>query len=179
MTLLKYPIRQVAYMVPDPVSAALQHDRIFGSGPYFCAEHVPVSDYIYRGKPGVFDHTTVIGQWGEVMAEFFTQHNPHPSHNHDVYKYGSAVGGFHHVAIIPDDVAGAIRDLSTEGFEVAASFRIGGEAGFDCYMVDTRSVNGHMVEIYGNVAPVRGTYEMVKQAAAAGAARETVLPIKF
>jgi len=176
MTLLKYPIRQVAYITPDPVVAALQHAKIYGSGPYFCAKHVPITDYFYRGTPGVFDHTTVLGWWGDVMVEFFTQHNDEPSHNHDLFAYGSR-GGLHHMAIIPDDVNGALRELSAEGFEVAASFRVGGEAGFDVYFVDTRSANGHMIEVYG--PPILAAYDMVKQAAAAGGPRDTVTPIQF
>ncbi len=83
------------------------------------------------------------------------------------------------MAIIPDDVDGALRDLSAEGFEVASTFRVAGEAGFDVYFVDTRPANGHMIEVYGNVPPVRAAYDMVKEAAAAGGPKATVTPIQF
>ena len=60
-TFRKYPVRQVAYYVPDVREAAKAHSANFGSGPFFVAEHIPISLCRYRGKPGVFDHTSAYG----------------------------------------------------------------------------------------------------------------------
>ncbi|MES2493658.1 MAG: VOC family protein [Pseudomonadota bacterium] len=178
MNALRYPIRQVAYAVPDPAAAALRHAACHGSGPFYLAEHVPVSNYQHRGRPGEFDHSTAIGQWGDLMVEFFVQHNPGPSHVHELFAFGGA-GGFHHVAIIPPDLDAAVGEFVQLGFEVAASFWVGGANGFDVAMVDTRPLNGHITEIYADCAPIRAAYDLVRDAAATNDDRMTIRPIGF
>src|ERR1700683_3463176 len=111
------PIRQIAYAVSDVRAAAEEHARLFGSGPFFLAEHVPVHNFKYRGQPGDFDHTTIFGQWGEVMVEFFLQHNPGPSHGHDMFPYGSNKTGLHHVALIVSDLEASIRHFASKGHD--------------------------------------------------------------
>jgi len=76
---MKHPIRQVAYYVPDARAAALQHAAAFGSGPFFVADHIPLTLARYRGKPGVFDHTSAYGQWGDVMLELVQVNSKEPS----------------------------------------------------------------------------------------------------
>ena len=49
------PIRQIAYFVPDVRVAAARHAALFGSGPYFVAEHIPLRKALYRGREGRLD----------------------------------------------------------------------------------------------------------------------------
>jgi hypothetical protein len=178
MNAMRHRIRQVAYAVPDPAAAALRHSAAYGSGPFYSAEHVPVSGYRYRGSPGEFDHSTVIGQWGELMVEFFVQHNPGLSHVHDLFAFGGP-GGLHHVAIMPPDLDAAVSEFVEQGFEVAATFRVGDVGGFDVAMVDTRPLNGHITEIYADCEPVRAAYQLVRDAAASSDDRGIIRPISF
>lgn len=172
------PIRQIAYSVQDVKAAAEEHARLYGSGPFFFAEHVPVSDYKYRGQPGEWDHTTIVGQWGEVMVEFFQQHNPGPSHVHDMYPYGSNQSGIHHVALIVNDLEESIQHFLAQGFELASHFRLS-SAGFDVAMIDTRRISGHMVELYMGVEPILALYEMTKQAAKNFDGRDLIRPMNL
>lgn len=93
------PIRQIAYFVPDVRVAAARHAALFGSGPYFVAEHIPLRKALYRGREGRLDHSSAYGQWGELMVEFVQQNNPGPSAFHDMYPEGSGRGGIHDINV--------------------------------------------------------------------------------
>jgi hypothetical protein len=179
MQAIRYPIRQVAYAVPDPLQAARRHAEVFGSGPFFHAPHVPVSDFVHRGKSATFDHSTVLGQWGELMIEFFEQHNPDASHTHDMFPYASGASGLHHVAIIVSDIEEAVKEFETAGFEVASRFTVMASQPFEVIMIDACAAMGHMVEIYADIAPIQGAYAMVREAAATSQDRSQVTTISF
>lgn len=176
MKVLKYPIRQVAYAVPDPAKSAVAHSKLYGSGPFFRADHVPIVNYVHRGKPGTFDHTTVFGQWGDVQIEFFVQHNPDPSHNHDLYPFACDKPVFHHVAVIPDDLDEAVNDFAAHGFEIASRF---GVTGNEVVFIDTMALNGHMTELYTNNEVIRAAYLMAREAAAVAEDRTKITTISF
>ena len=177
MAILRRPIRQVAYSVPDIRAAAEAHHALYGSGPFFIAEHVPVQNFRYRGSPGKFDHSTIFGQWGEIMVEFFVQHNPGPSQGHDMYPYGSGKSGFHHIALIVEDLEREKNHFIESGFEIATEFTCADA--FDVVMVDTRKANGHMVELYMNVPAVSAAYKMTREAAQNFTSGALITPIAF
>lgn len=180
MTALLQPVRQIAYAVDDVVLAAERHHKLFGSGPFFMAEHVLACNFVHRGIPGTFDHTTLFGQWGDVMIEFVTQHNDGPSYIHDMYPYRSGTWGLHHVALIVSDFQATLAAFNAQGFETASRFHIpANEEGFDVAFLDTRSVNGHMVEIYQDIPPILGAYEMCRKAAGYFAGRPLIQAIAF
>ena len=170
------PIRQIAYCVPDPRAAAETHSRMYGSGPFFLAEHVPVENFRYRGNPGNFDHTTCFGQWGEIMLEFFQQHNNEPSQGHDMFPFGSGKSGIHHVALIVHHLEKSVLAFRSLNFEVASRFRM--KDSFEVVFVDTRSLYGHMVELYSG-KEVSDIYDMVKNAARSWDMKEIVRSISL
>ena len=98
------PVRQVAYFVPDVRVAALHHPKLFGSGPYFVADNIPLRAATRRGVEYTLGHSSAYGQWGEVMIEFVQQNNSSPSAFHEEYAEGSGRFGFHHIAISVEDV---------------------------------------------------------------------------
>lgn len=177
MTMLHYPIAQVAYAVPDPAEAALRHSKLYGSGPFFRADHVPVYDYVHRGKPGEFDHTTIFGQWGELMIEFFVQHNADQSHVHDLYPFGWDKPILHHVGLIVEEPEATIAEFTRQGFETAARFNVG--QGSDIVFVDTRPLNGHMTEIYPNNEVIRAAYSLAREAASSAIDQSKITTIAF
>ena len=52
------PPKQIAYAVPKAFKAAEQWATNFGAGPFFIAEHIPVSEVIYRGAVS-YTHLTL------------------------------------------------------------------------------------------------------------------------
>jgi catechol 2,3-dioxygenase-like lactoylglutathione lyase family enzyme len=172
-----HAIRQVAYFVPDAVAAARDHSRLFGSGPYFLAEHIPLRKALYRGREALLDHTSAYGQWGEVMVEFVQQNNRGPSAFHDLYPEESGRGGFHHVALIVADLAAARREFADAGLAEALYAEM--NDGFAFVMVDGVARHGHMIELYEGAPPLRNFYAMVKDAARGFDGANLIRPIQF
>jgi catechol 2,3-dioxygenase-like lactoylglutathione lyase family enzyme len=157
------PLRQVAYFCADVRAAALAHHQQFGSGPYFIAEHIPLSRSVHRGVERTFDHSSAYGQWGEVMIEFVQQNNPGPSAMHDLFPEHSGRWGLHHTALFVDDVDAAAAKLTKQGFPIAQRAEM--NDGFVFAFVDTSAAYGHMLELYAPVPSLTGFYAMVAKAA--------------
>jgi catechol 2,3-dioxygenase-like lactoylglutathione lyase family enzyme len=170
-------IRQVAYFVPDVVQAACEHSVQFGSGPYFVAEHIPLSKVLHRGREAKLDHSSAYGQWGELMIEFVQQNNPGPSAFHDLYPEGSGRRGLHHVALIVDNLPAARREFAAYGLTEALYAEM--SDGFAFVMVDDLARHGHMIELYEGVAALTSFYAMVQQAAQGFDGADPIRPIKF
>lgn len=155
----KYPIKQIGYFVPDIKEAALRHSAMFGSGPFLVSEHIPLNLCMYRGKPAELDHSSCLGQWGEIQIEFCQQHNPGPSYFTDLYPNGKQ--GFHHVALWVDDLIASMKEFEALGYEISTYAEIG-DMGFA--MVDCIKDLGHLIEIY-EPDSVRAIYDSVKKVA--------------
>jgi len=160
-TFMKYPVRQVAYYVPDARKAAQEHAAAFGSGPYYVAEHIPMHLARHRGQPGTFDHTSAYGQWGDVMVEMVQVHSKEPSVFSDLYPNGGP--GFHHVALIVDDLHTAMKEFENKGFEEGFYGEVAPGAGFA--MMDATKQFGHFIELYEPTPPLLRVYHLVKNAA--------------
>lgn len=160
--LLNQPIRQIAYFVNDVRDAARRHAGLFGSGPYFVADNIPLRSCLHRGRPAALDHSSAYGQWGEVMIEFVQQNNPGPSAFRDMYPEPGN-GGLHHVALIVEDLNAAIQRFTAAGHETALYAEM--NSGFAFAMMDTVSACGHMVELYSPAPELTGFYEFVRAAA--------------
>jgi hypothetical protein len=156
----KYPIQQVAYYVPDARAAAKTHSANFGSGPYFVADHIPISLCRYRGKPGVFDHTSAYGQWGDVMIEFVQVHGKEPSVFSDLHPNGGPA--FHHVALIVDNLQSTMREFEAAGYKEGMYAEVVPGAGFA--MMDATHELGYFIELYEPTPPLLGVYHLVKNA---------------
>ena len=173
--MLLLPIRQVAYFVPDVRAAAERHAALFGSGPYFVADHIPLRRSLHRGREVPLDHSSAYGQWGEVMIEFVQQNNDAPSAFRDMYPEGP--GGIHHVALFVDDLDAALRGYNDAGFETALYAEM--NSGFAFAMADAFAAYGHMIELYMPTPELTDFYDMVRQAAQDFDGRDLIRTISF
>ena len=107
------PPVQIAYAVVDARAAAHEWAERFGAGPFFLAEHIPVTDVVHRGVPGEFDHTSAYGQWGEIMVELVQDHGTGPSAVRDLYAPGET--GLHHLAYFVDEQGFAAQTARMPG----------------------------------------------------------------
>ncbi|HEY0315530.1 MAG TPA: VOC family protein [Sphingomonas sp.] len=169
------PIRQVAYFVADVRAAALRHRALFGSGPYFVADHIATPVVRHRGRLATLDHSSAYGQWGDVMIEFVQQNDASPSAFRDMYPEGSGREGLHHVALFVDDLPAAIARWEGESHECALYAEMA--SGFCFAMIDTVALYGHMIELYQPDAALIGFYASVS--AMAGEGGEPIRPISF
>ena len=157
------PPRQLAYFCADVRAAARAHHEMFGSGPFFVADNVPLRSSLHRGVKREFDHSSAYGQWGDVMVEFVQQNNPGPSAMHDMFPEGSGRYGLHHVALFVDDVDQELARLAQAGFPTAQ--RCETAAGFLFAFADTSADYGHMLELYAPLPELVDFYAMVADAA--------------
>lgn len=154
--------RQIAYFVPDAAAAARAHSAMFGSGPYYVAEHIPLSLSRYRGQDAELDHTSAYGQWGEVMIEFVQQNNDGPSVFRDMYLAGGGQG-FHHVALIVDNLPASMAAFEAAGHATGLYAEVSPGVGFA--MMDCRETLGHFIELYEPTEALRMVYGLVRSAA--------------
>lgn len=176
MVMLKRPVQQLAYFVPDIEVAARAHSRRFGSGPYFTWYHVPLEQSRHRGIIQPFDHSSAYGQWGDVMIEFVQQHNPDPSACHDLFPHGSGRYGLHHTAIIVDDLRAAIAACEADGMPLAQHSVTA--TGTDFVFMDARAQLGHMIEMYEASDGLHGFYAMIRDAAQDWDGSELIRPLE-
>ncbi len=157
-----FPLKivQVAYHVPDARAAALNMAADIGAGPFFLAEHIPLTRCEYRGAETVFDHSSAYGQMGTVMVELVQQHNDAPSAIRDMF--GPREEGLHHVACFVDDLGAAIEHHAAHMPLIQYASTAGG---VDFAFLDGRARFGHMVELYEPSDMLVGFYDMVRAAA--------------
>ncbi|MEX3785739.1 VOC family protein [Paraburkholderia sp. BR14374] len=155
---MQYRIRQVAFHVKDARKAAAAHSAAFGSGPFLVIDHVPLNLARYRGQPGVFDHTSAYGQWGDVMVELVQVHSSEPSVFSDLYPDGRT--GFHHIALVVDDLAKAMKDFEAQGF--AEGFYGEAASGINFAMMDAVEQHGHFIELYASEPRLLEFYERIR-----------------
>lgn len=158
-SLLDLSIRQVAYFVQDVRVAAIAHRKLFGSGPFLVAGRIPLRVSRHRDLDQPLDHTAACGQWGSVMVEFIQQDNAAPSAFHDLYPRGSGQGGFHHVALIVDDLELEVASYRAEGYDVALYVEM--INGFAFAMIDRVKELGHMVELHRAAPALADFYAQV------------------
>jgi hypothetical protein len=175
VTFAHHPVRQIAYFVADVRVAAERHAALYGSGPFFVAEHIALRRAVYRGVEGVLDHSSAYGQWGDVMIEFVQQNDPGPSVFRELYPDGGE--GMHHVALIVDDLAAARARFEAAGMPVALHAEM--MDGFTFLMMDAVAQYGHFVELYEGVPTLTGFYDTVRAAAQGFDGRNVIRDISF
>ena len=169
------PVRQIAYFVQDAATSARRHAALFGSGPYYLAERIPLGACRHRGREMMLDHTSAYGQWGDVMIEFVQQNDAAPSPFHDLYADGRE--GLHHLALFVDDLAAETARWQAQGFPEA--FYGQTTSGVAFAMIDVVPLYGHMLELYTPTQPLVALYTMVREAAASFYGGELLRTLKL
>jgi hypothetical protein len=152
---------QNAYVVDDLDAAIERWHRLWGLGPFFVRRHIVLPEVRYRGRPASLDISAAYVQAGPIQVELVSQHDSAPSAFRDMFAPGH--GGFHHVAVIPEDYEGLLADYGRQGFDVATELRTA--SGRGAAYVDTRGMLGHMVEVYWPSASLDALYRDVAAAA--------------
>ena len=161
--LLNQPIRQIAYFVDDVRATVERHHKLFGSGPYFIMEdlRVPIT---YRGHDIELSHTAAFGQWGSMQVEIMRWESSPRSVIQDFMPQGKTQSGFHHVAMLVDDLQATTADMNAAGFEEILRCPLQ-EWNMTAVFFDTMDAYGHFVEVYERVPPMVEFYDVVEKAA--------------
>ena len=154
-------IIQNAYIVNDLEATCKRWNAIYGIGPFFIMEHIPLLEVVHRGNKIDLDITVAFSQSGDINIELIQQNNDGPSAFREMYAKGEE--GFHHTAIICEDYEGDIAKFEAAGYPIAMRFQTGPDTSL-CY-TDTRPAVGHMIELYQDNPGLRGLYAMVREGA--------------
>lgn len=158
---------QHAYFVEDAVAAAQQWAQAFGAGPFFVMEHIPLTDVVFRGRPGTLDHTSAYGQFGDTMVELVQQNCAAPSVFTD-HPYA-----LHHMAAFAEDLDTCLADLAAVGIPTAMTAATA-SSGLRFAFADARALSGHYIELYQDEPSIRDFYQFVKAAAGGWDGRDPV-----
>ena len=150
---------QVAYATTDVRAAAGRWHELFGAGPFFVRDNVPVRRVLVDGEEAVFDHSCALGQWGNVMVELVHHHEMAPAAlERDMRRGGT---GVHHVACFVDDLEAARDQLVAGGARVVMDAQ-SNEVRF--IFLDLGPELGHMVELYEETPYMSDLYALVREA---------------
>lgn len=152
---------QIAYHVPDPCAAAVEHSRALGWGPFFVMENIALDYALHRGVARDFRHSSAYGQAGSLMVELISQVDEQPSALRDVFKRDQT--GLHHVACFVPNLQDACHAYVAAGFELALQAKTC--TGVEFVMVDTRNTLGHMLELYEPSEQLVSFYDFVARKA--------------
>jgi hypothetical protein len=166
-------IVQQAYYVSNLDAAIERWHGMLGIGPFFVRRHIALPEVRYRGRPTTLDISAAYVQAGSIQLELVTQHDDLPSGFRDMYRGDEQ--GLHHVAVIPEDYAGLIARYESLGCPVTTELRTA--SGRGAAYVDTRALNGHMLEIYLPNDGLRALYAQVADAAASWDGRDLVIEV--
>ena len=159
MSLIRYPIKQYAYVVDDLEKACLGWVEAVGAGPFFMSYHHVSEDHYYLGEPNQADLSYAFGQCGaDHHVQLIQQHNDAPS----VYRDAVAAGhnGFHHFAVLPDDFDAEVARFEAAGYSAVSTLVSAARVAY----MDCRSTLGCFVELYENNQPLVDTFESWRQA---------------
>lgn len=135
----KYGINQIGIVVDDLEKAALQHSKLYGSGPFFYLPPMEMNDLEYHGQKAPVTMQCAYGAYGSLQIELIKVLSEGPS----VYEDQK---GFNHFSIWSDDKDAVIEEFRAEGFEPAMIMHSGG--GLDVVYIDCREPWGHFVEVH-------------------------------
>jgi hypothetical protein len=159
--LLRYPIAQFAYVVPNLDEGIHHWVTTLGAGPFFVSRHHRGDRHTYRGQPDDATFSYAFGQSGPVQIQLIEVDDAsRPSIYRDMFTADE--GGFHHVAmLIPvEDMTVEIRRFTEAGFEIASTMGVGPSVAY----LDTRPALGFFVELYARTERVMGLFESVRNA---------------
>ena len=105
---------QVAYAVENLKEATVSWEELFGTGPFFIKEHIPLENVRVNGVTSTFDHSSAYAQWGPIMVELICEHNKKLVD--DSNKKEKKPPYIHHCAVFVDDFKKASKTLKNKIF---------------------------------------------------------------
>ena len=148
---------QIAYRVPDLVTACHEWAQRTGAGPFLIRRHMPVVA-THNGAPAVYDHSAAFGQWGPVMLELIELHECEPAAMREVFEH-ERPGQVNHFACIVDDLDAASAALQAQGMPL--TMILTSSSGMTVHFHDAREAVGGILELYVGTEHLRGFYDKV------------------
>lgn len=153
------PIQHLCYIVADIPTAVDRWVETFGAGPFFwLGRHIEFDELRFRGSDCIFDHSSALGQWGEVMVELSELHELAPAEFERAFRGNGDVA---HVSYIVDDAEAESARLQAAGMPAFLYARQGPIA----ITFHESPLLGHAIEIHRHGEVIDGMFALVRQAA--------------
>lgn len=162
---------QQAWVVDDLEAAMAHWTRVCGVGPFFVAEHLPLTNLTYRGQAANLDFTIALAQAGRTQIELVAQHCDNRSIFRDLYPKGRC--GFHHIAIVCEDYDHDLQHYQACGCPVISSGCFGD---LRFAYVDASENAGCIIELLEDKRSIRDHFKMIADAALDWDGRDPVRP---
>ncbi|GIX48555.1 MAG: glyoxalase [Candidatus Tectimicrobiota bacterium] len=144
MSRLFGPVRQNGYVVRD-IEAAMRHwSEVLGVGPWFYVEHLPLTDFRYRGQPSPVDISLALANSGDLQIELIQPRNDAPSMYRDFLAAGHE--GLQHLGYGTTQFEADLARLQAAGYVVGQSGSVAGRGPF-VYLL-TEAHPGTVVELF-------------------------------
>ena len=136
-------IIQNGYVVHD-IEAAMWHwIEVLGVGPWFYIEHLPVTDFQYRGEPSPVDISLALANSGPLQVELIQQRNDAPSLYRDFLNAGHE--GLQHIGYGTKNFQADLARILSAGYTIGQSGHVSGRGPF-VYLL-TEAHPGTVVEL--------------------------------
>src|SRR5712692_6496361 len=134
---------QNGYVVRD-IEAAMRHwSDVIGVGPWFYLEHVPLTDFRYKGQLSPIDISIALANSGDLQVELIQQHNDAPSLGRDFLNAGHE--GLQHLGYGTQHFQADLERLLKMDYAIGQSGTVGGR-GAIAYLL-TEAHPGTVVEL--------------------------------
>lgn len=156
------PILQFSYVVRD-LDAAIEHwAEKLAVGPFFVLEHVPYTEFSFRGEPSPVDMTVAMAYSGSTQIELVCQHNDAPS---IFMEFLEARGeGLQHIGRLSNDLASDLSVYAARGLTPVQEGKA--ENGTLFAYLDSAVVPGTMLELFQVPADIASAFDYMRKAAA-------------
>jgi Glyoxalase/Bleomycin resistance protein/Dioxygenase superfamily len=165
-------VRQVAWIVTDIHRAMAHWSGVLGVGPWFCNEHVGITEFRYHGRDSAPpDLSIALANSGTMQLELIQQHDDHPSLYRDFLARNGE--GAQHLAWWTTAFDATAARLLAAGYIEGHAGRIGQRGRFAYYV--HAGMPGNVVEVSEQTG---GKAEFFRQVAAAAIGWDGQDPIR-
>jgi hypothetical protein len=158
-------IMQNGYVVRD-IEAAMRHwIGVLGVGPWFYIEHLPVTDFQYKGQPSPVDVSIALANSGPLQVELIQQRNDAPSMYRDFLSAGHE--GLQHIGYGTKNFETDLARILGAGYKVGQSGRVGRRGPFVYLLteahpgtvVELLDLSGARERIFAHIAEAARTWD--------------------
>jgi len=161
---------QNGYVVRD-IEAAMRHwIEVLGVGPWFYIEHLPVTDFRYKGQPSPVDISLALANSGALQVELIQQRNDAPSLYRDFLNAGHE--GLQHLGYGSKNFQADLDRLLQAGYAIGHSGSVSGRGPF-VYLL-TEAHPGTVVELFDMSSGRERVFARIAEAAQHWDGREPI-----
>jgi len=142
------------------IEKALRHwTEVLQIGPFYYVERLPVTNFLYKGRPSDVHASIAIGNSGSAQIELIQQRNDAPSMYRDFIAAGRE--GLQHVSSWPENYEEVLANAARAGFRIGQS----GETNRGPFAYfETEAHPGTVMEVAAYTATRRRQFEAIEAA---------------